>query len=321
MRRRNAGSDDASIRALERLARRTESPVDAMEWGHSLRRVGRIPEYDAELLDRMGAEAWRAWLLGGEFEWRPGEDEDPGEDYADPVDGGQFDEPPNEEDPVDWRRMTALTGLAVRRHADGSPMIVRTYWTVDDAKNFDSTGEDAWPIGTPHADLAYARRLNEIAQSWLSYFTWVGERGRDPLNELRLRHSRASREWVVELARHARRTDQPLFQRWLRTLEDVNRLEALARRCARCDVEIVQEPEGAWVDSTGGDACSNARAPSGQHEPRRESEDDDTPCDDFCGEHARGCDGYCDHMEHMNQCLGERRRAAILRARGGRSRA
>ena len=28
-------------------------------------------------------------------------------------------------------------------------------------------------------------------------------------------------------------------------------------------------------------------------------------CDDFCGPHAEGCDGYCDHLGHRNMCLND----------------
>ncbi len=228
--RRNS---DEQLRELERRARATGEASDARAYGQELLRTGRLEPETASLLDRMGNDAWLVWLFGpavdregrvvvsGEYEWRPDLEDDDGQDYAEPVDGDQIDDDneficqdPNGPDchndvcplhygdlePRTWRRFTSLTGLAIRRRPDGSPMIVRTYWTVDDGNNLDAGAEDEFPVGTPMDVLGLARREMANAQSWSDYTMWVIENRRDPLDDLDLVRREPDVRWKFELA-------------------------------------------------------------------------------------------------------------------------
>lgn len=94
-----------------------------------------------------------------------------------------------------------------------------------------------------------------------------------------------------------------------------------------CGESIIEE-NGFWVHTNADLDLANldeaTQSVFGNHHATPETqgvqeteddEDEETPCDDFCGEHAAGCDGYCDHEDHINQCLSERRWRAIERAR------
>lgn len=226
-------NSDEQLRDLERRVRATGEAADARAYGQALLRAGRLEPDTAELLERMGDDAWLVWLFGptvdrdgkvvvpGEYEWQPNQDDDDGADYADPVDGNQIDDDnefictdPNGPDchndacplhygnlePRTWRRITSLTGLAIRRRPDGSPVIVRTYWTVDDGGNLDAGAEDEFPVGSPMDVLGLARREMANAQSWADYTMWVIENRRDPLDDLDLVRREPDVRWKFELA-------------------------------------------------------------------------------------------------------------------------
>lgn len=360
---------DERIRSLERAAT-TGGDTEVMAYARELQRVGRGPSEDiTQLLDSMGAEAWRAWVLDGEYEWRPGTVE-LGDAYA------EYNED-SEEYP--WSQGWSVPGLAVRRHADGSPMVVRTHWVVDRSGNWDATGDDEWPVGSPHAELDQAARYRDNRGSWVEYVGWVIANGRDPLDEFNVSERRGPRKtWRFELAqdrdrvvvtaarrfdgpRHgwvvvplgtlqqqqidwlsaserrieavrlgsgrsknalvtnvenldvirqnvtgkdlsdsgrivkdsgatlllevrfegerqaatarairaaARRAQVDLGEQLVKAEQEVERLRALARRCAHCNAEIVSEDfkgKTVWVGSTGGDACEDS--PTGSHVP------------------------------------------------------
>lgn len=77
--------------------------------------------------------------------------------------------------------------------------------------------------------------------------------------------------------------------------------------CEKCSREITFTEGGVPVDSDRNPRCPRG----GAHRALSE-------CDDHCGQHARGCDGYCEHLAvtHVNVCLSERARQRIQRARG-----
>lgn len=199
--RRNS---DERLRSLERSAR-SGGDAEVMAYARELVRLGKGPSQDvSELLDNMGAEAWRAWTLGGEYEWRP-DDIELGDAYAEWCDDCE---------PNRWHQGWSVSGLAVRRHADGSPMVVRTHWVVDESGNWDSTGDDEWPVGTPHAELDQATRYRDNRGSWVEYVGWVIANGRDPLDEFNVSERRAPRErWrfvLVSVAADAILAGEPL---------------------------------------------------------------------------------------------------------------
>lgn len=96
--------------------------------------------------------------------------------------------------------------------------------------------------------------------------------------------------------------------------------------CA-CGEAIIEE-NGFWVhtnadldwanlDEATQSVFGNHHAtPETQGAQEADDDDEETPCDDFCGEHVASCDGNCDHEDHVNQCLGQRRRMEIRRLRG-----
>jgi len=46
------------------------------------------------------------------------------------------------------------------------------------------------------------------------------------------------------------------------------------------------------------------RKPPFQYQDTRvHQRDDDADCDDQCVLHIPECDGYCNHIDHINQCL------------------
>jgi hypothetical protein len=90
--------------------------------------------------------------------------------------------------------------------------------------------------------------------------------------------------------------------------------------CAVCEQPVVVDAtvEGvlAWFHGTEGTVPvygpHEARPAGG---PDHEDDEAESECDDYCAEHARPCDGNCDHVEHLNQCLSTRRRRAITSLR------
>jgi len=179
--RRNS---DEELRDLERRLRAGDADA-ALAYGRRLVRLGRATEDEAQLLDSMGPEAWLAWGTDGEYEWRP-DDVEFGDAYAEFIEARDRDVP-DEEDPHGdgtWTSGWSVDGLAVRRHTDGTPKIVRTLWTVDSSGNWDSSGEDEWPVGSPHAELDKARHWRDNRRSWVEYFAWMAGTYLDPIGEL-----------------------------------------------------------------------------------------------------------------------------------------
>jgi len=166
---------DADLRDLERKARSGE-PAAILAYGHALVRAGQVtPPNDTELLDSLGHEAWIAWITpGAEWGWTPNSVEF-GDAYA------EFSE---NNDTHPWSRVHYVDGLAVRRRADGAPMVVRTHYRVDADGDWDEGGDDDYPVGTPPAEFDRGLEIVGAARSWVDYFGWVEEQGRDPLREM-----------------------------------------------------------------------------------------------------------------------------------------
>lgn len=183
---RKNGTDER-MRALERKVRSTSDPTDAAALGQELRRVGRVANDVADLLDAMGPEAWLAWVTGQTYEWQP-DTVDLGESCPDEVEDRGAD------DPRRWRRGWSVPGLAVAQTPDG-PVIRRTHWTVDDAGEWDAAGDDEWPIDSAFARLDMATRHRDCLRVWVEYFQWVVEHGQDPLKELVLPGQKRSDVW------------------------------------------------------------------------------------------------------------------------------
>lgn len=209
---RHWNSGDAGLREMERMLRSGRGEAkDYAAYGRAAVRAGRLTAQQVDLLDSMGPDGWYAFLFGGEAEWRPSSS-DTGAEFPYPV-VGHDDEltddafvctDPHGPDchndacplhygdigPRTWVSRRAVDGLAVRRASDGSPMIVRTHWTVDDAGNWDAGPEDSWSVDSREAEAERLRRAIEIADLWLDYFTWVEAQERDPLNRLEISQRR-----------------------------------------------------------------------------------------------------------------------------------
>lgn len=262
MRRRNS---DEELRDLERRLRSGDLDA-ARAYGRRLVRLGRATEDQAQLLDGMGPDAWIAWGKdGGEYEWRP-ESIEFGDSWA--------EEDEDRDGNATWRRGWTVDGFAVRRHADGSPMIVRTHWVVDTDGNWDDGGEEEWPVGSPHDELAQARAIRDRADSWVTYFAWIAGSHEDPLGELTIPTRREPDAKRIRWREVVAWEDVPRTRR-LRHCRDefaeaeaeVRRLDALAPTCGRCGTAIEQDEHGAWVDHKGGDACDGGvHSPESEHE-------------------------------------------------------
>jgi hypothetical protein len=74
-----------------------------------------------------------------------------------------------------------------------------------------------------------------------------------------------------------------------------------------------EEFVGSWSATPAGKELATAHAgPDGRIELRQRNGqpwwcvfrpvDEDRECDERCARHAPDCDGYCDHIRHVNQC-------------------
>jgi hypothetical protein len=231
-------SSDERLRALERKLREGDEAA-TRAYGRLLVRLGRATEDEAQLLDAMGSEAWFAWGTGGEFEEHP-ESVESGDVYAEHIEARDRDVP-DEDDPHGdgtWTSGWSVSGLAVRRHTDGSPKIVRTHWTVDSDGNWDSAGEDEWPVGSPHAELDQARHYRDNRRSWVEYYAWIAGTHRDPIGDLNLTRRRTpDAKWRFTLE-----------QRKTRGRDAVVVTKATRRRGKKwASVPLASLPESIWL--------------------------------------------------------------------------